>query len=54
MTQTTDPTIVAGFIENYCIDCRASDIRKGETNLGDLSNVGEIYEERKIWEDVYK
>ena len=42
------------FIDLYCIDCHASDIRKGEVNLEVLSQPGEIFDERHVWEQVQK
>jgi len=45
---------VVPFVESYCIDCHASDVRKGETTLEGLSNVGEIFAERKTWENAYE
>ncbi len=44
---------VVTFIDTYCIDCHASDVRKGETNLEGLKEVGLVYSERNIWEHIH-
>jgi len=46
---------VIPFIDTYCIDCHATDIQEGDTDLETLQNIGEgPKKERETWKLMFK